>query len=115
MDQKLKALWVEALRSDRFKQTGGTLKNEAGHCCLGVACELMVAHDLVPEGIKINITDGGISIDGRTRDAGYTGTFPYTLVSALSIPPTGYDRVIALNDSGERNFKAIADYIEQNL
>jgi len=32
--------WVEALRSGDFKQTQGVLKDERGHCCLGVACEI---------------------------------------------------------------------------
>lgn len=32
--------WVEALQGDEFEQTQGTLHDENGYCCLGVACEL---------------------------------------------------------------------------
>lgn len=31
---------VIALRSGEFEQTQGHLRDESGHCCLGVACEL---------------------------------------------------------------------------
>jgi hypothetical protein len=33
--------WIEALRSGRFKQGRGSLRDaHDNHCCLGVACEL---------------------------------------------------------------------------
>ena len=37
---KIKQKWVEALRSGKYKQTKGELKNGQGFCCLGVACEI---------------------------------------------------------------------------
>lgn len=49
--------WVEALRSDIYKQTRGRLrtteKGEYSYCCLGVACELY----------KANCRDVGEDID----------------------------------------------------
>ncbi len=32
--------WIKALRSGEFKQTKGTLNDENGYCCLGVACSV---------------------------------------------------------------------------
>lgn len=37
---KNQQLWVEALRSEEYKQTKGTLENGEGLCCLGVACRV---------------------------------------------------------------------------
>lgn len=32
--------WIDALRSGKYNQTRDRLKDEYGHCCLGVACEV---------------------------------------------------------------------------
>lgn len=42
MDKKLKAKWVKALRSGKYKQqTSGRLKTtHEGYCCLGVLAEV---------------------------------------------------------------------------
>ena len=34
------ANWVKALRSGKYQQSKGALKDAYGFCCLGVACEL---------------------------------------------------------------------------
>lgn len=36
--------WITALRSGRYKQTTGYLKDEHGYCCLGVACNIYNKH-----------------------------------------------------------------------
>lgn len=41
MKAELKAKWIEALRSDRFSQLKGALRDENdGRCCLGVLYEI---------------------------------------------------------------------------
>lgn len=40
MKKDIAMKWVEALRSGKYKQTRGTLKNNEGFCCLGVLCEI---------------------------------------------------------------------------
>lgn len=40
MNDKIKELWVNALRSGKYKQTKSTLRNNYGYCCLGVLCDL---------------------------------------------------------------------------
>jgi len=44
MDQRVKELWLKALRSDEYEQTTGKLRiadtTSIGYCCLGVLCDL---------------------------------------------------------------------------
>lgn len=37
---------VPALRSEKYKQTKQFLRNEDGHCCLGVACESRIEEQI---------------------------------------------------------------------
>ena len=32
--------WIEALRSGKYRQTTGTLRDRDGFCCLGVLCDI---------------------------------------------------------------------------
>lgn len=40
MKPKIKAKWLEALRSGKYKQTKEVLKDSTGYCCLGVLCDI---------------------------------------------------------------------------
>jgi len=40
MVQRVKDLWVKALRSGDYEQGKGALKGLNGYCCLGVLCDL---------------------------------------------------------------------------
>lgn len=40
MNESVKKLWVETLRSGQYEQTTGRLHTIAGFCCLGVLCDL---------------------------------------------------------------------------
>ena len=40
MDSSLKQKWVRALRSGKYEQATGALRNEDGFCCLGVLCDV---------------------------------------------------------------------------
>jgi len=37
-------LWINALRSNKFKQGKGFLQVKDTYCCLGVACEIAIAN-----------------------------------------------------------------------
>jgi hypothetical protein len=41
MDQELKAKWVTALRSGKYKQARNELSTPKGYCCLGVLARIM--------------------------------------------------------------------------
>ena len=42
MKQKVKDLWVAALRSGKYTKGKGALSYEGSYCCLGVLCEVMM-------------------------------------------------------------------------
>lgn len=97
LDKEVKAKWVEALRSGKFKQGKGKLKYGDNYCCLGVACEI------------------GIT----SKD------FNSELVSLDFLPSSIQDELAKMNDGSKykwenrkiagRSFMEIADWIEENL
>jgi hypothetical protein len=94
MDPDLKAKWVAALRSGRFRQARMKLRSEDGFCCLGVLC--------VVAGLPI--TEDGQNVVGVPDS--------YDPIWNL----TGRDGwgLTSLNDGG-LSFAEIADYIETNI
>lgn len=42
MDQRIKKLWVEALRSNKYKQGKYSLRIGDEFCCLGVICDISI-------------------------------------------------------------------------
>lgn len=115
MNKKVKKKWVEALRSRKYKQCYGQLREVdddnkvIGHCCLGVLCDLYdkkgwgkVFHDCqieLPEEVAkwagLETTDPIIS--KRFESEKWCGGLATTL-----------------NDTGKK-FHEIADFIERNL
>lgn len=129
MKKEIAKKWVKALRSGKYKQGKGYLKqfnskNEPRHCCLGVLCELydqqmkknhkktlyadhMVDSETGTEFISLNQHDGGLPRVVREW--------------ANMINPLGEfiknDRVqylADLNDDGKK-FSTIANIIEKNV
>lgn len=97
MDSGLKQLWVDALRSGKYKQGAGYLRTPGDtFCCLGVLADV-----IDPEGWS------GIELS-VWRD------------SACFLPPSDplelrvQDKLTKMNDSG-KSFEDIATYIEENL
>ena len=108
MDPELKAAWVEALRSGKYKQAKKTLHNktQGSYCCLGVLCE--VAKPEGWNGFAIDLTDEhGYRV---YDDAG----LPYQTLQELKLFPTDHNILMVMNDKGAR-FKSIAKYIEKHL
>jgi hypothetical protein len=100
-DQELKAKWVEALRSGEYRQTTGHLKTENGYCCLGVLADIVDS-----------------SAWHRRNGQWYWNTgeclLPYSTQDYLNIGDAT-DTLMDMNDSQDKSFDEIADYIEQNL
>jgi hypothetical protein len=40
MNAEIKAQWIAALSSGKYKQTASILHNKLGFCCLGVLCDI---------------------------------------------------------------------------
>jgi len=123
MDAKIKADWVAALRSGKYAQTTGQLKdveaNGPAYCCLGVLCDIV--------GAKWDE-------DGRAtyKDGESSGLLPRTVAKAVGfdadddyancqeVDPCvwmGQEKMTLseLNDSGDYTFAQIADIIEEQL
>lgn len=89
MKAKLKAKWVEALRSGKYEQGKYYLSDGGKFCCLGVLCDV---RGLRPE---------------RNSDL-----YAYPLRDVLSFHDC--EVLAGMNDRG-KSFAEIADYIEQHI
>ncbi len=99
-------LWVEALRSGKYRQTTGVLKDLAGGmCCLGVLCDV----------VGLAWTEG----DDRNYVAGttYSAVAPPEAMQFVGLTEetgayrSGIDSLAVKNDKGA-TFAQIADIIE---
>ena len=138
MKQNVMVKWVKALRSGKFKQGQGTLKqfNKQGqiqHCCLGVLCELYNEtmkknkKKTIPETVCDNDRDFsyGYSRFGGKKEglpkevkdwAGMRnglGRFEITKTDEDGIEDYEVETLADLNDLGKK-FNTIANIIEKN-
>ena len=108
MNPELKAKWVDALRSGKYKQ-GRIYLNSQGHkfCCLGVLCDISKMGQWVPE------HDGNSRYVVRGNASGPRAALPYQIEDEYGDVRQGV--LIDMNDDKRKSFAEIADYIEQNL
>lgn len=104
MRPEVKAAWVAALRSGRYQQGKGRLRDPATNafCCLGVLCDI---------GAR-KAWDGGV-YEGPLGNLG-NGFLPTDVRDLAKIPARKQAYLAALNDGGH-SFSEIADWIEANL
>lgn len=102
MNSEVKAAWIEALRSGKYKQGLGQLRNHDDEfCCLGVLCDI-----------------SGLGVWTKTRFSYQTPSddqkwyLPSEVSNWAKIGET--ITLIGLNDGG-KDFNHIASYIENNL
>lgn len=111
-------LWVEALRSGKYKQARAMLENvgTGGMCCLGVACRVAMDAGLPVE----RTTDWS----GRVRYDGHDALAPLSVLEWLGLDHGGNIAVRAeengrsyvvteLNDTYDWDFNMIADAVER--
>ena len=116
MNPKVKAKWLEALRSGYYEQGKGRLRTETGFCCLGVLCDLY-AEEHKDVHWNASYVEGDYTFLGREGTlpqkvadwAGLKGPIP--IVSCDNEP----SELAELNDSLELSFDEIADVIEEQL
>lgn len=124
LDAKIKAKWLKALRSGKYRQGQGALKtvSEEGtrsYCCLGVlahACKLgkfdkAKGRDW-PQELECNF-----GIEGESASA-----LPTTVAVRIGLDVEQMSTLMDMNDGLEvghavkpKTFKQIAKYIEANL
>lgn len=92
MDAKIKAKWVTALRSGKYKQAHGTLcESDGALCCIGV---------------------GAVVADKSFKPVlGATGR----AAAVIGLTPEEREKLVELNDIDRKTFRGIAAYIEKNL
>lgn len=106
-----RAAWVAALRSGKYQQTTGTLHDDHGYCCLGVACDISKAGAWAgdPAGWNSNYYVIGEEVDDTllpTPVRDWLG-----LANNDGATPDGKINLWRLNDDG-KTFAEIADIIE---
>jgi len=106
--QEARKLWVDALRSGKYKQGKFALRRGDRFCCLGVACQLAVEAGVIPEPVQTSHDDEWV----------YGGKFtvlPKKVYQWLDIDETGeYEtgNLVSDNDDG-KTFRSIASIIER--
>lgn len=110
MNEELKARWVAALRSGKYRQGRGSLVSasvlgQLSYCCLGVACEIF--HEELD--VRKSYTDGEIQFDDSVH------YFPQKVSNALGVGIETEMSLANLNDAENKDFEEIADWIEGNL
>ncbi len=103
MDQVVKKEWVKGLRSRKYKQTTGVLKDHLGYCCLGVLCNIIDPENWDQfDNYKYKSKSSEVEI-------------PDNLRKKLKITKKQQEKLVELNDDQGLSFNKIADYIEENL
>ena len=124
MNQEIKTKWVAALRSGKYRQGKGLLRQEPAEggddqfCCLGVLCDVLIHEGLYHPVIMIDeagVTnydgEGGILTEKAAEIAGLSRGNP-----RVRIPDhDGTIGLAYLNDYGNRDFNEIADLIDAQL
>jgi len=110
MNPDIKKQWVEALRSGRFIQTDGMLRDmESKFCCLGVLCDIVD-----PNGWNYNSGEG-------FKHCGLSGLPSQDILTSVGLDDDVARTLSEMNDGIDQSrdtrhtFVEIADYIEANL
>lgn len=116
MNPEIKREWVEALRSGKYKQGSGRLRDDTDrYCCLGVLCDI----------VKDRIGGAHWSASVGCYDFSAPGSFDSASIIPLSVVKlTGVENewgghvigrnLTSINDEGV-GFSQIADLIERHL
>jgi hypothetical protein len=103
MNPEVKRVWINELRSGRYKQTDGALRRKGSYCCLGVLCDMSKAS-------KWEATPLG----WEHKYGGMAGLPPASVREWAELSRRAQDELSHLNDCGA-TFAKIADWIERHL
>lgn len=112
MNPEYKAMWVAALRSGEYKQSTCSLQDENGFCCLGVMSDI-VKDEICAEWNNFEY----VWKDEKTNEwTNEMSELPSVVQELIRFPSSKYEQIlINMNDSEDKTFSEIADYIEENL
>jgi hypothetical protein len=103
LDPEFKAKWIAALRSGEYKQGQNMLCNryDNSYCCLGVAGAIC--------GATPGSMHGMLYFDPQSTNV--PEGYPAVLVASTNVRGT----LMKMNDTDDKSFLEIAEYIEANL
>ena len=112
MDPEIKAQWIEALLSGKYRQGQRRLRKVVNgvveHCCLGVLCEVEgLPHALVDPNDTVSYFKYGT--EESTMD------LPPKFRKVVGIEEQQQDHLTTMNDVQGYNFNQIAAWIKDNL
>jgi hypothetical protein len=129
MNKEFVLEWIEALESGEYRQGRGSLRTyDDKYCCLGVACDLLVQKDVLPEwelhpagdvyisdGMAASLSDEACEYIGFEDYGGIPSSFGVLPKPVkVSYTRTVYDLVQA-NDTFELSFKEIARILRESI
>jgi len=121
---RIKKLWLDALRSGKYKQAEGTLRKEDGSmCCLGVLCEVIRQDQKKGTWPKLNEEQSYHHQKFVFRGVGPDGLPPSTINTLVGMDIGNTEakwgdqsmQLSAWNDDEGKSFKQIAQIIEKNF
>lgn len=107
MDQQIKAAWLKALRSGKYKQGSEYLFNNGEYCCLGVLAKVI--------GAKFD--KDGIPIFKGKRVGAQNSSDSLLSPTFCGLRTSTQQTLASMNDGipESKSFREIADYIERRL
>lgn len=112
MKKSVMKKWVKALRSGKYQQTIGSLKNVDGYCCLGVLCDISKLSKFNNDARYFD-EEGLLPIEviEFARITNSAGQF-FSNIKTRKV----YKRLKCLSEYNDRgkSFKQIADIIEKH-
>jgi hypothetical protein len=118
MNKEIGKLWVEALRSEEYKQGRNALKSGDSFCCLGVLCDIAAKNGLGTWGPSPHKGSDIFCDHTGIKEAAYLplGTRDWADIQTAvgKFGDASSDVLHILNDCGVP-FKEIADVIELNM
>lgn len=113
MNIKLRKAWTAALRSGQYKQGKMKLRRSSmvegdTYCCLGVLCEVCIKETKLVKRHK----NGYLLPDTNKRTAN-SCLLTEVFMDKIKLNKEKAVKLIAMNDSLNRSFARIADYIDR--
>lgn len=116
MDPAVKAQWVAALRSGKFKQADGQLRaDKSSFCCLGVLCHLMNPRGWREDGWGSSLYEGMEDVPPPIVAVWAGFTYMDDQWGRARVTIKGRTEPLAFHNDDGATFAEIADAIEAQL
>lgn len=115
MEKALKAKWIEALRSGKYKQGRNVLRSSNDRfCCLGVLCDISGQGQW--KGESCGCEAGYYYYERNGQPAESEGiTLPVFVKHFANIEDKDQEVLMGMNDHDNISFDEIGDWIELNI